>query len=163
MLSFDYCASRSIHKLNLVMICFKFTQDFSMRKSFLTGLLVAVIAVLGAIASAIASAQENVIRVSVVQTDPNAPYALAMLKLALARIEKEYRIEEVTDDFTQTRVNEEVRIGGRLDLAWIASDKELEETLRPIRIPLFRGLLGYRIFIINKDNQYKFDGIETLD
>lgn len=134
-----------------------------MRKSFLTGLLVAVIAVVGAIASAIASAQENVIRVSVVQTDPNAPYALAMLKLALAHIEKEYRIEEVTDDFTQTRVNEEVRIGGRLDLAWIASDKELEETLRPIRIPLFRGLLGYRIFIINKDNQYKFDGIETLD
>src|SRR5690606_26443337 len=135
----------------------------SMRKQLFTGLLVAVIAIPSVIASTVASAQEKVIRVSVVPADPNAPYSLDMLRLALTHIDKDYRIEEVTDDFTQTRVNEEVRIGGRLDLAWIASDKELEETLRPIRIPLFKGLLGYRIFIINKDNQFKFDGIETLD
>lgn len=134
-----------------------------MRKQLFTGLLVAVIAIPSVIASTVASAQEKVIRVSVVPADPNAPYSLDMLRLALTHIDKDYRIEEVTDDFTQTRVNEEVRIGGRLDLAWIASDKELEETLRPIRIPLFKGLLGYRIFIINKDNQFKFDGIETLD
>lgn len=126
-----------------------------MLKTFLICLLLVL--------SPLASAQEKVIRVSVVQSDPNAPYALGMLKLALAKIEKKYRIEEVTEDFTQTRVNEEVRSGGRLDLAWIASDQELEETLRPIRIPLFKGLLGYRIFIINKENQFKFDGIETLD
>lgn len=112
--------------------------------------------------STFALAQEKIIRVSVVTTDPNASYSLTMLKLALDRIENKYRIEEVTDDFTQTRVNEEVRTGG-LDLAWIASESELESTLLPIRIPLFKGLLGYRIFIINADNQAKFNGIETLD
>jgi hypothetical protein len=112
--------------------------------------------------SVFATAQEKVIRVSVVTTDPNASYSLTMLKLALERIETKYRIKEVTEDFTQTRVNEEVRTGG-LDLAWIASDSELESTLLPIRIPLFKGLLGYRIFIINADNQAKFDRIQTLE
>lgn len=96
--------------------------------------------------------------------DPNASYAIKMLKLAIAHSDNpNYHIEVIKQDLTQARINEEVRTGGLLDLCWTASDAQIESQLQPIRIPLFKGLLGYRIFIINKDNQAKFDKVQTLD
>lgn len=109
-----------------------------------------------------AQAQEKVIRVNDF-SDPNAAYAIKMLKLALAHSGKNYRLEILKEDFTQARINEEVRIGGALDACWNSSDAQLESQLTPIRIPLFKGLLGYRIFIINKNNQARFDRIQTLN
>lgn len=97
-------------------------------------------------------------------SDPNAAYVIKMLKLAIAHSDNpNYALEIMHENFTQTRVNEEVRSKGLLDICWTSSDAEIESQLRPIRIPLFKGLLGYRIFIINKNNQYKFDGVSTLD
>lgn len=109
-----------------------------------------------------ATADEQVIRVNNF-SDPNAAYAINMLRLALSHIDKPYRIDISTKDMTQARVNEEVRIGGDLDLAWTSSDARMEATVLPIRIPLFKGLLGYRILIINKHDQAKFDRVETLE
>ena len=40
--------------------------------------------------------------------------------------------------------------------------EEREKNLLPVRIPLDKGLLGYRIFIINKANQSNFLQINTL-
>jgi hypothetical protein len=39
----------------------------------------------------------------------------------------------------------------------------LEQKFAPVRICLYKGLLGNRIFIIHKDNQAKFDQVKTLD
>ncbi len=106
---------------------------------------------------------EKIIRVNDF-SDPNAAYAIKMLKLAIAHSDKpNYQVEVIREDLTQARVNEEVRSGGLLDLCWASSDAQIESQLRPIRIPLFKGLLGYRIFIINKSNQAKFDKIQTID
>jgi hypothetical protein len=32
----------------------------------------------------------------------------------------------------------------------------------PISIPLLKGLMGYRLLLINKGHQYKFSNISTL-
>ncbi|WP_286233886.1 hypothetical protein [Thalassotalea sediminis] len=45
---------------------------------------------------------------------------------------------------------------GMLDLSWAGTTKKLEDTLRPIRIPLLGGLLGYRVSIIRKEDKAKF-------
>ena len=66
------------------------------------------------------------------------------------------------ENFTQARINEEIATEGALDVCWNSSDATLEQQIEPIRIPLFKGLLGYRIFIINKNNQAKFDHVKTL-
>lgn len=96
-------------------------------------------------------------------SDPNAAYSIKMLQLAIAHSDHpDYTLEITQEDFTQARLNEEVRTGGLLDLCWASSDAQIESQLRAIRIPLFKGLLGYRVFIINKDNQPKFDQIDTL-
>lgn len=38
-----------------------------------------------------------------------------------------------------------------------------EQALRPIRIPLDKGLTGYRLFLIKADTQARVDGVRTLE
>lgn len=108
-------------------------------------------------------AQEKVIRVNDNGTDPNAAYAIKMLQLAIDHIDTKYKIEIIKDNFSQTKANEEVRTNGALDLVWASSEATIESELHPIRICLYKGLLGYRIFIINKNNQYKFDQVNDIE
>jgi hypothetical protein len=49
-----------------------------------------------------------------------------------------------------------------IDVIWIATSIEYEKRIKPIRIPMFKGLLGYRIFVIQQSNQALFDDIKTL-
>lgn len=94
--------------------------------------------------------------------DPNGPYTVSMIQLALDHMDTKYNLQVGHENFTQARANEEVKTGG-LDLIWTTTGKETEEELEPIRIPLFKGLLGCRIFIINKNDQAKFDKVQTFD
>lgn len=59
----------------------------------------------------------------------------------------------------QERAISELNRGGLVDVYWMGTSLERERQLRAIRIPLDRGLLGYRRFIIHRDNQEKFDAI----
>ena len=49
-----------------------------------------------------------------------------------------------------------------IDLMWAGVDPSLDKTMLPIRIPILKGLLGHRIFIIKKENQSRFNNIKTL-
>ncbi len=113
--------------------------------------------------ASLTQANDLVIRVNDNGTDPNAAYSIKMLQLAIDHIDTKYKIEVVKDNFSQTKVNEEVRTNGALDMVWASSEATIESELHPIRICLYKGLLGYRIFIINKSNQYKFDQVNSLD
>lgn len=108
-------------------------------------------------------AQDKVIRVNDNGTDPNAKYAIKMVQLANDHLDNKYKIEINTENFSQSRTNEEVKNNGRLNVFWSGSEATLEEKFQPVRIPLFKGLLGYRFFIIHKKNQYKFDQIKTIE
>src|SRR5690606_4031780 len=44
-----------------------------------------------------------------------------------------------------------------------ATNQEMEDKLLPVRIPLYKGLLGHRIFIIHPNNQAKFDRVQTFE
>lgn len=51
---------------------------------------------------------------------------------------------------------------GIVTIESFGASEELEKELIPIRIPIFKGLIGYRIFLINKHDQYKFDDVKQL-
>lgn len=91
-------------------------------------------------------------------------YSIRMLKLALARSNTHYEIVPDPDggQRTQGRYIEDLR-AGRIDVMWAASDAALEELVLPVRIPLLKGLLGHRIFLIHKNSQHKFDAVTTLE
>jgi hypothetical protein len=106
-------------------------------------------------------AEENLIRVND-SSDPNGPYAVKMLELAISHIDKKYKVVVTKEPYSQFKIMEEVA-NGRLDLYWNSSNAEKEAAYNTVRIPLYKGLLGNRIFIIHKDNQSKFDNIRTLE
>ncbi|MFO1368471.1 MAG: transporter substrate-binding domain-containing protein [Marinagarivorans sp.] len=112
--------------------------------------------------STLARAEDYEIRVNE-YTDPNSRYIISQLKNALAHVDTKYKLTVLHENFTQARTNEEVKNQGLLNLCWTTSDPQIEQELRPIRIPILKGLLGYRILIINKKNQPKFSQVKTLD
>jgi ABC-type amino acid transport substrate-binding protein len=111
--------------------------------------------------SAATFAEDGVIRAND-SSDPNGPYAVKMIQLALKHIDKKYKLVVSKEPYSQVKIMEEVT-NGKLEVFWNSANADKEAIFTPVRIPLYKGLLGNRIFIINKNNQYKFDNIKTLE
>lgn len=107
------------------------------------------------------SVAKETIRVNTA-SDGNGRYAMQMLNLALSKIEVQYEIVADENVISQSR-NIELVSSGQSDLLWAATNQQMEDTLLPIRIPLYKGLLGHRIFIIRKGDQARFDQINTIE
>lgn len=118
--------------------------------------------IIGLMSSSLCCA-ETIIKVNSNPAHPAAPYAIKMLELAFSHIDKDYKLQVTQERYTKSKTDEEVKSNGLINVIWEASDKTMEENFRPVRICLYKGLLGYRVFIINKKNQHKFDDIQTLD
>jgi hypothetical protein len=67
-----------------------------------------------------------------------------------------------TEVLTQARSIAEVQKGRQNSVFWTVTSKEREQNLRPIRVPLFKGLLGYRLLVIRMEDVQAFAGINTL-
>ena len=48
------------------------------------------------------------------------------------------------------RYHKEVQDGVRLNVVWAAVTEELERDALPVRIPIRKGILGYRIFLVRR-------------
>lgn len=48
-----------------------------------------------------------------------------------------------------------------INVTWNPTSTELEQRFSTIRFPLRKGLLGYRVLLINKENQQKFNQLKT--
>lgn len=51
---------------------------------------------------------------------------------------------------------------GKTDFFWAGTTEELEQRLIPIRIPVYKGMLGYRLLLIRKGDQARFNSIKKL-
>ena len=65
--------------------------------------------------------------------------------------------------FAQARWIAEVQRQSGNQVLWTMADKEREQLLRPIRVPLFKGLLGRRVLVIRNQDAKKFAAITTVD
>ncbi|WMW80540.1 transporter substrate-binding domain-containing protein [Undibacterium cyanobacteriorum] len=50
-----------------------------------------------------------------------------------------------------------------LNVVWSSTTVEKEQNYLPIRIPLRKGIMGYRLLLVHKDKQELFRDIKTLD
>ncbi len=131
-----------------------------MNNSFFGRALLAAVLALSLGSSPFISAQ-TLLRVNEA-TDGNGRYAMQMVKLAFSKIGADYKIEADKAEVSQARNIEDVA-NGKSDLLWAATNQEMEDRLLPIRIPLYKGMLGHRIFIINPASQAKFDRVKTFE
>lgn len=91
--------------------------------------------------------------------DVNSNYSLGLLKLALEKAGSSVKFNISEGDFAPMRQRKELVEGG-LDILWTATSTDIEEEALPIRVPLYKGLLGHRILIVHKDNKTLFNSVQ---
>lgn len=67
-----------------------------------------------------------------------------------------------TSIMEQGRAIRELNRGVMIDVYWMGTSIEREHKLRAIRIPLDRGLLGYRRFIVRADRRAEFHPVKNI-
>lgn len=89
------------------------------------------------------------------------PYPMELLKEALATRPTPYTFVGSNTIYQQRRsfisVNED-----DLNITMSMTSKENEGILNPIRIPLYKGLIGWRLAIVNQNNTHLFKEITSL-
>lgn len=94
--------------------------------------------------------------------DLNARYAIGAIKLGLDKAQHPYRLAINHTKFSEERYRQDAQ-DGIVDVIWSAANRTLEKKLIPIKVPLYKGLLGYRIFMVHKNNKNIFANVHTLE
>jgi ABC-type amino acid transport substrate-binding protein len=92
-------------------------------------------------------------------------YPNVLLASALERTVADYgpyTIEESIAGMQRDRALQELVTGRTINVMVAVTREEWEKTTLPVRIPLLKGLLGYRLFLIKSEKQHVFDRVEDV-
>lgn len=110
--------------------------------------------------------------------DPRQEYAKKLLELVLNYPDQQtsestppqtshrihaYKVIYSTHSHSRERIKQRMLEGKDIDVQATATRPDWEQDLLPIRIPIFKGLLGYRILLIHKVQQQEFANITHLE
>ena len=124
---------------------------------------VAVIAILSGLCFPLATIASEFIRIPSKSTKNDLPVEL--LREVVRRLdnyELSYPYEEDANIATKQRQQADLE-NDELDIIWSSTNPEYETRFLPIRIPIYRGLLGYRIALVKKDNIDIFRDVSSLN
>lgn len=94
---------------------------------------------------------------------PQWHYLVDVMKLAIQASGARYELVESRRPMVQGRVMRELAEGrGDPDLAWTMTSLEREAELLPIRVPVDRGLIGYRLAFVRAADAQRWRGVRTL-
>lgn len=96
------------------------------------------------------------------QGNPRYKFGLDLLKLALSKSGVKFNLvahENINEARGQLMV-----ASGKLDIQFLSTNDERERLLLPIKIPIYRGILGLRLLLVHKDKeeQINISNIEDL-
>ncbi|OWW22723.1 ABC transporter substrate-binding protein [Noviherbaspirillum denitrificans] len=104
---------------------------------------------------------------SLSSVDSQYMYDYDLLRMALEKTRNEYGPYELHPSemgMSQARAAEEIHAGsGKVNIFARSTAIEHETRMLPVRIPLDKGLISYRIFLIRSDDQWRFSSVRTLD
>lgn len=106
------------------------------------------------------------IKVQSTQRDQQADYFSNLLIMALEASKADNEIIEIIyspRDYAQARWISMLQKDTGNFVIWTMTDTQREKYLRPIRIPLSKGLFGYRVLVIRKQEQVRFDHIQSIE
>ncbi|MBV1911389.1 MAG: transporter substrate-binding domain-containing protein [Kangiellaceae bacterium] len=87
---------------------------------------------------------------------------LSILKLALSKESDDYVFKQASATNANI-IRNSIKINtGILDIVWSGTSQALENNLLPVRVPVLKGLFGYRLFIIRPESQADFSRVKIL-
>jgi len=94
--------------------------------------------------------------------DQRHKYFVKLLNLALSKTNDQFILKATIAPMQQGRAIRELTLNRHVDVVWTVTSQAREQQLLPIRIPLLKGLLGYRVAIIRVADQEKFSKVTSL-
>ncbi|NYE63693.1 ABC-type amino acid transport substrate-binding protein [Duganella sp. 1224] len=99
-------------------------------------------------------------------TDSRYDYDWAVLRVALQKTEPGYgpfEMKQSTQAMSAQRVTQEMLTpGGRVNVFARATSPGLERQFLPVRLPIDRGLLGYRMLLVRQNDLPRFAAVRSL-
>ena len=101
----------------------------------------------------------------VIPNDPHWEYPLRLLELGLKKSGIDYQLRPSNRaGILQGRAILALERGDpEITLLWTMTDKEREAKLLPIRIPIYKGLIGWRIPIVRASDRDRFKHVKTKE
>lgn len=93
--------------------------------------------------------------------DHRHEYFLDLLTLALNKVSETPKLQASVITMQQDRAIRQLTQGKGIDIFWTVTSVAREQQLLPIRIPLIKGLLGFRVLIIRKNDAEKFAAVRN--
>lgn len=82
-------------------------------------------------------------------------YEVKLLQAALQYSGEHFELRPATDDIVQSRVLKELSQTTQINVFWTMTTAERERRFRPIRIPIDKGLLGWRLLLVKQPSLTK--------
>jgi hypothetical protein len=91
-------------------------------------------------------------------------YFVELMRLALARSGRRYELRPTRHSMVQGRALIELaRPDSAIDVFWTMSHPERERQLLPVRVPLERGLVGWRLALVRRADRERWRDLRRLD
>ncbi|WP_294764579.1 hypothetical protein [uncultured Rhodoferax sp.] len=97
------------------------------------------------------------------EADSRLEYPVRLLELALKKSGSEYDIRSHPRPMPQGAALGRLAAGTGVNVVWSMTSREREEQLLPVRIPIDKGLFGYRIAFVREQNRNILANVKTLD
>jgi ABC-type amino acid transport substrate-binding protein len=98
--------------------------------------------------------------------DSRYEYDWAVLRAALQKTEPRYgafELHQSTHPMSSQRVSQELLMpGGRINVFARATSPELEQQFMPVRLPIDKGLLGYRMLLVREADLPRYAAVRSL-
>lgn len=113
--------------------------------------------------SAIANANTLVIRYPRPESadDKRADYPLKLLALSLQQPNRNVVLQPSPHPMPQSRALRQLA-NQQIDVMWTMTNREREQQFLPVRIPIYKGLIGWRIALIKTERQAEFSAMQDL-
>ncbi|MBN7820697.1 transporter substrate-binding domain-containing protein [Bowmanella yangjiangensis] len=92
----------------------------------------------------------------------DSDYPQVLLAKALQTAGLDYHLRPSADSIVQSRALRQLKANDGIDVVWTMTSVEREKQLLPVRIPIFKGLYGWRLLMIKASSQSKLDHIDSV-
>ncbi|XOV78679.1 MAG: amino acid ABC transporter substrate-binding protein [Aestuariibacter sp.] len=96
------------------------------------------------------------------ELDIRTTYPLSVLTLALNHTGVRYHLIPSQRPLPQGKSIKQLKANREVSLVWSMTDKVREQELLPIRIPIYKGLIGWRLFLVKPQHKDAFKQFTTL-
>jgi hypothetical protein len=95
-------------------------------------------------------------------TDNRSDYYITLLETALRKSGVRYELRANHVSMPLKRAMQHVGANGGIDVFWGPTTREKEENYLPVRIPIDKGILGWRLFFVRARDRQLFADVHSL-